>query len=286
VGGFFGLLIAFLISPVFSAINNEYIRIALMVFDYAFAIYLGMFVFAKSKPNIFDLQHLHEQFLAAGKDESEGLPENQQPKIFDTDLVLDGRIESLLETGFVEGKIIIPEFVLIELRHVADSADGVRRARGRKGLELLNRIQVKYGIEIYGTEQADFEGAGGPGGKLLKLAGLVNGKIVTVNSGLCKAAALMGLDVLDLNALCDSVKPEVLPGEDMVLFLAKEGTSDNQAIAYLDDGTMIVVEDGKKHIGDTMPVTVVSVRQTSSGRMFFAKLKKNLSLPQPVVIPG
>ncbi len=194
------------------------------------------------------------------------------PKIFDTSVIIDGRIADILKTGFLEGDIIIPEFVLIELRHIADSADALKRNRGRRGLDILNKIQTEYGIEIYNTE-ADrrLEDIPEVDVKLLKLAEMLGGVVVTNDYNLNKVAGIQGVGVLNINELANTLKPVVLPGESMQVFLVREGKESNQGVAYLDDGTMIVVENGRQYIGKTINVIVTSVLQTSAGRMIFAR---------------
>lgn len=174
----------------------------------------------------------------------------------------------------MEGPIVIPEFVIGELQHIADSSDGLKRNRGRRGLDVLNRIQSEHGIEIYntGSEKA-LEEIPEVDIKLLKLAQMMNGKVVTNDFNLNKVAGIKGVGVLNINELANTLKPVVLPGEGMTVFLVKEGKEQGQAVAYLDDGTMIVVEDGDRKIGTTTDVMVTSVLQTSAGRMIFARLK-------------
>jgi uncharacterized protein YacL len=164
---------------------------------------------------------------------------------------------------------------LVELRHIADSSDNLKRNRGRRGLDILNRIQKEYGIEIYNTD-GDKSLAEIPevDVKLLKLAQTLGGKVVTNDFNLNKVALIKGVEVLNINELANTLKPVVLPGEEMELFLVKEGKENNQAVAYLDDGTMIVVEEGKRFIGQNVTVIVTSVLQTAAGRMIFAKPKK------------
>jgi uncharacterized protein YacL len=167
---------------------------------------------------------------------------------------------------------VIPEFVLVELRHIADSSDSLKRNRGRRGLDVLNKIQNEYGIEIYNTtSEKSLDEIPEVDVKLLKLAQIMNGKVVTNDFNLNKVASIKGVEVLNINELANTLKPVVLPGEDMQLFLVKEGKERNQAVAYLDDGTMIVVEDGRKYIGNNINVQVTSVLQTAAGRMIFAK---------------
>ncbi|MDR1796610.1 MAG: PIN domain-containing protein [Clostridiales Family XIII bacterium] len=196
------------------------------------------------------------------------------PKVLDTSVIIDGRISDILKTGFLEGRIIIPDFVLVELRHIADSSDNLKRNRGRRGLDILNKIQEDFGIEIYQTaSDKSLEAIPEVDVKLLKLTQTMKGKLVTNDYNLNKVAMIQNVPVLNINDLANRLKPVVLPGEEMTLHLVKEGKESGQAVAYLDDGTMIVVEDGRKQIGKTVDVAVTSVLQTAAGRMIFARLK-------------
>jgi len=197
---------------------------------------------------------------------------NQTYKILDTSVIIDGRIVDICKTGFLEGVIIVPEFVLEELRHIADSPDLLKRNRGRRGLDILNKIQKEMHIpvEIY---DGDFEEIAEVDSKLVKLAKILNGKIITNDFNLNKVCELQGVDVLNINELANAVKPVVLPGEEMSAQIIKDGKEAGQGIAYLEDGTMVVVEGGKRHIGETLEVLVTSVLQTAAGRMIFAKPK-------------
>ena len=195
-----------------------------------------------------------------------------QPKVLDTSVIIDGRIADIVKTGFLEGPLIIPNFVLEELRHIADSSDVLKRNRGRRGLDILNRIQKELGAEVRIYEEEVGEGLE-VDSKLLKLSKLLSGKVVTNDFNLNKVAELQGVPVLNINELANAVKPAVLPGEEMTILVIKDGKEAGQGVAYLDDGTMIVVDGGKRHIGDTIGVTVTSVLQTAAGRMIFAKPK-------------
>ena len=266
-----GLVIAFLISQIYSGIDIFYIGTVLSVLTYIFLGYLGILVATRKGKDILT--------IFSGKKstnpKTKGKINDATPKILDTSVIIDGRIADIMKTGFIEGNIVIPEFVLVELRHIADSSDGLKRNRGRRGLDILNRIQSEYGIEIYNTaSEKSLDEIPEVDVKLLKLAQLMNGKVVTNDFNLNKVATIKGVEVLNINELANTLKPVVLPGEDMTLFLVKEGKESNQAVAYLDDGTMIVVEEGRRYIGQTINVTVTSVLQTAAGRMIFAKPKK------------
>ena len=196
-----------------------------------------------------------------------------EAKILDTSVIIDGRIFDICQTGFVEGSLIIPTFVLEELRHIADSSDGLKRNRGRRGLDILNRIQKELNIDVQIYEK-DFPDIAEVDSKLLKLAQVLNGKVVTNDYNLNKVAEFQGVPVLNINELANAVKPVVLPGEEMRIQIIKDGKESGQGIAYLDDGTMIVVEGGKRHINEIMDVIVTSVLHTAAGRMIFAKRKE------------
>lgn len=194
------------------------------------------------------------------------------PKILDTSVIIDGRIADICKTGFIEGKLIVPQFVLDELRHIADSADDMKRVRGRRGLDILNMIQEERNIDVEVTSQ-DFDNIAEVDIKLLKLASVLNGKVVTNDYNLNKVAQVQGVEVLNINELSNAVKPIAIPGEEMVVTIVKEGKENQQGVAYLDDGTMIVVENGKHNIGETRSVVVTSILQTPAGRMIFARIK-------------
>ncbi len=270
-----GLIIAFLISQILEAIQFMYLGTILSIFVYILLGYLGIYLATQK------LREIPWASLLVGKKSSstpskgkgKGIP--TVPKILDTSVIIDGRIADIMRTGFFEGTIVIPEFVLMELQHIADSSDSLRRNRGRRGLDVLNTIQKEYGIEIYNTssEKSILE-IPEVDTKLLKLAQMMGGKVVTNDFNLNKVAEIKGVSVLNINELTNALKPIVLPGEDMQLFLVKEGKESEQAVAYLDDGTMIVVEGGRKFIGHTIDTTVTSVLQTSAGRMIFAKPKR------------
>ncbi|KGN02721.1 twitching motility protein PilT [Clostridium novyi A str. 4570] len=195
------------------------------------------------------------------------------PKVLDTSVIIDGRILDICRTGFIEGTLVIPNFVLDELRHIADSSDSLKRNRGRRGLDILNKIQKELDLDIKITDK-DFPEIEEVDSKLLKMAKVLKGKVITNDYNLNKVAGVQGVPVLNINELANAVKSVVLPGEEMTLQIIKDGKEQEQGIAYLDDGTMIVVEGGKRHIGEVKDVIVTSVLQTAAGRMIFAKIKR------------
>jgi len=195
-------------------------------------------------------------------------------KILDTNVIIDGRIADICRTGFLEGPVYVPGFVLDELQQIADSSDSLKRARGRRGLDILNAMQKEMDLVV-----RSFDGSLGPedtdqvDSKLVRLAKALEGTIVTNDFNLNKVAELQGVTVLNVNELANALKPVVLPGEEMSVTVIKEGKEPNQGVAYLDDGTMVVVEGAKRHIGEKVGVTVASVLQTVAGKMIFANLR-------------
>jgi len=191
-------------------------------------------------------------------------------RILDTSVIIDGRIADICETGFLDGTLVVPQFVLKELQLVADSADSLKRNRGRRGLDILQKIQKMVGLDVM-ISDIDFPEVREVDLKLIELARTLQGKIVTNDFNLNKVAQLRGVAVLNINELANSLKPVVLPGEIMKVFILKEGKEYNQGVAYLDDGTMVVVDNARKLIGRTIDVVVTSVLQTTAGKMIFGR---------------
>ena len=194
-------------------------------------------------------------------------------KLLDTSVIIDGRIADLCETGFIEGTLVVPQFILLELQHISDSSDGLKRARGRRGLDVLNTIQKMPNIKVEIVED-DFPHVREVDTKLVELAKKIDAKIFTNDLNLNKVAGIQGVKILNINELCNAIKPVVLPGETIRVFVLKEGKEAGQGVAYLDDGTMVVVDHAKRWIGKNVDVTVTSVLQTSAGRMIFTRLKE------------
>lgn len=283
VGLIVGFVIAYLVSGIINSIPIVGKVISVLV--YLVLGYLGVRVALKSKNDLANFGKLNKKLAASLAKEKEQEKECEKlkeevkecgasipPKVLDTSVIIDGRIADICQTGFIEGKLIIPAFVLEELRHIADSADDLKRVRGRRGLDILNIIQKELNIEVEISEQ-DFPEIAEVDSKLLKLAQVLGGKVVTNDFNLNKVAQFQGVEVLNINELANAVKPVAIPGEDMVVQVVKEGKEAQQGIAYLDDGTMIVVDGGKKYMGQTIKVLVTSVLQTPAGRMIFAKPK-------------
>ena len=255
VGLVIGIVIAYLLSNPISKIPFAGIPISILL--YVFLGYIGM--------NVGRLRKDEKE--KSGK-KSTGISN----KILDTSVIIDGRIAEIISTGFLEGKIVIPTFVLDELRYIADSADDLKRVKGRRGLDILNEIQNNTNVaveindmKIDGVEEVDI--------KLLKLAEKINGCVVTNDYNLNKVAQIQNIKILNINELSNAVKPVLVSGEKITLNIVKEGKEYSQGIGYLDDGTMIVVENGRRAIGTTTEVEVSSVLQTQAGRMIFARIK-------------
>ena len=196
--------------------------------------------------------------------------EDKNYKLLDTNVIIDGRIADICNTGFLEGTILIPVFVLEELQYIADSSDTLRRVRGRRGLDVLQKIREDSRLEVE-IMNVDFDDIQGVDSKLVRLAQKLGGKIITNDFNLNKVAQLRGVDVLNINELSNAVKPVVIPGETMKVQVVKDGKEPGQGVAYLDDGTMIVIENGHRYLSRTISVEVTSALQTSAGRMIFAK---------------
>ncbi len=192
-------------------------------------------------------------------------------RILDTSVIIDGRIADVCEAGFLDGTLVVPQFVLKELQHVADSSDSMRRNRGRRGLDILQRMQKIAGVEVV-ISDTDFPDLHDVDLKLIELARTLQGKIVTNDLNLNKVAQLRGVEVLNVNELANSLKAVVLPGETMKVFILKEGKESNQGVAYVDDGTMVVVDNARQAIGRTIDIVVTSMLQTTAGKMIFGRL--------------
>lgn len=270
IGLIVGLVIAYLVSQLILSLNIPIVGNLLSLFTYVFVGYLGIRIALKSKDDIFNLNKLIR--LAPNKDKGTKKEKSIPPKVLDTSVIIDGRIAEICQTGFIEGKLVIPTFVLDELRHIADSSDDLKRVRGRRGLDILNIIQKELNIEVE-ISTKDFDDIAEVDAKLLKLAETLGGKVVTNDYNLNKVAQVQGVEVLNINELANAIKPVAIPGEYMIVQVVKEGKESNQGIAYLDDGTMIVVDGGKKYMGETIRVLVTSVLQTPAGRMIFGKPK-------------
>jgi uncharacterized protein YacL len=270
------VIIGFLISSFGTGLTPT-VKFAFILIESAVVIWLCNLLALSMKEEV--------KFLIPGnsrKDDSRpqsttaiSVPTGMVAKILDTNIIIDGRILEVCKSGFLEGPLLIPGFVLEELQHIADSADGLKRARGRRGLDILHQMQKELEIEIkvFDRYKINFAPSDAVDIKLVKLAKVMNCHVMTNDFNLNKVAKIHNVKILNVNELANAVKPIVLPGEEMRVTLVKEGNQQSQAVAYLDDGTMVVVENGRKMLQETVTVTVSSVLQTVAGKMIFAELK-------------
>ncbi|WP_433746204.1 PIN/TRAM domain-containing protein [Falsibacillus pallidus] len=272
LGLIFGLIVAFLAGLPLNTIQIPIVNTVAPILLTLLLGYLGFQVGFKKRDELINLFSISNRSNKRKHPEDELEKPVKTLKILDTSVIIDGRIADICQTGFIEGIIVIPQFVLEELQHIADSSDALKRNRGRRGLDILNRIQKELDIEVQ-IYEGDFEEIQEVDSKLVKLAKLTNGIVVTNDFNLNKVCEFQNVQVFNINDLANAVKPVVLPGEELKVQVIKDGKEQNQGIAYLDDGTMIVVEEGRNYIGKYIDVLVTSVLQTSAGRMIFAKPK-------------
>ena len=263
VGSILGIVGAVLIGDLLTDTSFEPGSLSFVkLFILFLMVYVGLVVGA-NKGDLLNLAALGGIFGSEGT-------RKRAYKILDTSVIIDGRIADICETGFMDGVLVIPHFVLRELQQVADSADSLKRNRGRRGLDILQRIQKMSGITVQLVEN-DYPAIREVDMKLIELAEEIGAKIVTNDFNLNKVAQLRGVEVLNINELANALKPIYLPGETMKVFILKEGKELNQGIAYLDDGTMVVVDNARKMIGKTIESSVTSVLQTTAGKMIFGR---------------
>jgi uncharacterized protein YacL len=282
VGGAAGLAAGLLMTGLVEWVGGE-------IFDVqTFLFHIGGLVFLLGFPYlglVLGARFGREQFVIHAQPET-GLPTgDSRLKLLDTSVIIDGRVADLCETGFLEGTFLVPQFILNELQHIADSSDSLKRARGRRGLDILNTIQKLADLDVRVVDE-DFPHVKEVDAKLVVLAKKVGAKIVTNDLNLNKVAELQGVRVLNINELCNALRPVVLPGETIRVFVLKEGKEAGQGVAYLDDGTMIVVDNARRYIGRNVDVIVTSVLQTTAGRMIFTRLKEETEREELQVARG
>jgi uncharacterized protein YacL len=267
-GAALGLIAGFIVAKflvdafLVDMIGGTQISLAVYVITYAIPGYIGVTI---------GLKKGEEFSFTALKGSPKSPSDTENPKILDTSVIIDGRVADICETGFIEGTFVIPQFILHELQHVADSPDPIKRTRGKRGLEILHRIQKQVEVDVKIVEQ-DFPRIKEVDAKLVELGKKRGANIITNDSNLNKVAELQGVDVLNINQLTNALKPIVLPGEDIGVKVIREGKESGQGVAYLDDGTMVVIENGVKYLGKNIDVTVTQILQTTAGRMIFAKV--------------
>jgi uncharacterized protein YacL len=260
LGAALGLLFAALIDRSMMVTTDPWWTFYHRVIDLLFP-YIG-FVIGARRGEWLEPSRLVTLFRSAGP--------QRRYKLLDTSVIIDGRVADICETGFLDGTLVVPQFVLKELQQIADSGDTMRRNRGRRGLDILQKIQKMTGVEVT-VSDLDFPDVREVDLKLIELARALQGKIVTNDFNLNKVAQLRGVGVLNINELANAMKPVVLPGEVMKVFILKEGKEYNQGVAYLDDGTMVVVDNARRMISKTIDIVVTSVLQTTAGKMIFGR---------------
>jgi uncharacterized protein YacL len=264
-----GLVIAALTAFPLSLLPRPFSQILPFV-SAILMVYLGITLFVMRQNDIFNLFSTR---FSVGSKEGNGAPATRSV-LLDTSVIIDGRVADIARTGFIHGQMLVPSFVLNELQHIADSSDGLRRQRGRRGLDILNRLQKDPTIS-FRISDLDVEGVREVDDKLVILAKQLSSQILTNDYNLNRVAELQGVDVLNINELANAVKTVFLPGERLEVHVIQEGKEEGQGVGYLDDGTMVVVEGGKNHQDDILPVTVTKVLQTAAGRMIFARPELN-----------
>jgi uncharacterized protein YacL len=273
-GSILGIFGAFLFSLVLrNSLPASRLLSLLEIFVLLLMSYIGLVVGA-SKGDLLNLGALGNLF---GSERAGG---RRESKILDTSSIIDGRIADMAETGFLEGPLLVPEFVLRELQMVADSQDGSKRQRGRRGLDVLQRIQANASVDVQ-IVQTDYPHVREVDQKLIELAKEIGGKILTTDFNLNKVAHLHTVEVLNINDLANALKAVVLPGEKMNIAILKEGKEYNQGVGYLDDGTMVVVDHARRMIGRSVEISVTSVLQTASGKMIFGKIEDGARVEVP-----
>lgn len=264
VGLLFGMVGTYLLGIAFGGRHPDLVSV-LSVLLYVVGAYLGIVIGLSKGPEL--------------RETGEGARWGRQgysstPKILDTSVIIDGRIADICETGFLEGPLIVPQFVLKELQHIAGSADALKRNRGRRGLDILQRVQKDFERNVHIVDH-DFPNIRDVDAKLVALGKVLQGKVLTNDFNLNKVAELQGVPVLNINQLANAVKPVMLPGEVMNVYVLKEGKEHEQGVAYLDDGTMVVIDNARKYLSKHVEVSVTSVLQTTAGRMIFSRLKED-----------
>lgn len=267
-----GLVIAFLLVNIISMVPIVWLQLPISISVYALLGFLGVRVSVSRYDELVEVTRRWRKGGPADSSGRGGSADMPSPKVLDTSAIIDGRIFDIARAGFLEGQLIVPGFVLTELRHIADSSDAMRRGRGRRGLEVLRRMREELKINILVDEQ-DYEDIAEVDQKLIRLAAQRGAKVLTNDFNLNRVAGVQGVAVLNVNELSLATKPPLLSGEELMVQIVKEGKEAGQGVAYLEDGTMVVIEGGSGAIGRRAAAVVASVIQTAAGRMVFARLK-------------
>jgi len=283
LGGAIGLIIGLIVAnlltyPIMLNFNSRYVELAVYLITNIIIGYVGLSIGMK-KGDEFNSEWFASVFANRGSDKGPSDKAAKAPAtpplIVDTSVIIDGRIAEVCETGFLEGSLMVPQFVLQELQYIADSGDPIKRARGKRGLDVLKQIQSNKKTTVEITDR-DFPEIREVDSKLVALAKELEGRIITNDANLNKVAELHGVKVLNLNKLATAMKPVVLPGEVLNILVLKEGKEHGQGVGYLEDGTMVVIDNGRDSVGKAIDVNITSVLQTTGGRMIFSKAKEDL----------
>ena len=285
VGGAIGLITGLIAANLLAyplalnLTNNRYLELGAYLFANCVVGYIGLSIGMK-KGDEFDTAWIIDRFTGTHVKSAESVSDEKakQQILIDTSVIIDGRIAEVCETGFVVGALVVPQFVLQELQYIADSPDQVKRVRGKRGLDILKQIQKSSAIVVEITGK-DFPEIREVDSKLVAMAKELGAKILTNDANLNKIAELQGVSVLNMNKLATAMKPVALPGEVMNILVLKEGKEQGQGIGYLDDGTMVVIDNGRDYLGKAVDVAITSVLQTTGGRMIFSKMKDDLKKP-------
>ncbi len=266
VGTLLGILLGWIIGSIYkSVVSGDSMAAFIRIFFLVIMPYIG-FIVGTRKSEWLDPVHI----LGFFKEQ----PASRSHKILDTSVIIDGRIVDICDTSFIEGTLVVPQFILKELQLIADSADGMKRQRGRRGLDVLDHLQKSSRVSVVISE-VDFPEVPDVDSKIIECAKSLDARIITNDFNLNKVAQLQGITVLNINELANALKPVVLPGEGMKVFILKEGKEKDQGVAYLDDGTMVVVDNSRRMIGQTIDITVTSVLQTTVGKMIFGRFNED-----------
>lgn len=280
LGGAFGLITGLTVAnlltyPIIPQFNNDrYLELLAYLFTNSIIGYLGLSIGMK-KGDEFDGPGILQHFKGASAEAKANEKPAKMPLIIDTSVIIDGRVAEICETGFLDNTLVVPQFVLQELQYIADSPDPMKRVRGKRGLDVLKSVQGNDKVSVVITDK-DFPEVKEVDSKLVSLAREMGGKILTNDSNLNKIAELRGVPVLNINKLATALKPVVLPGEMMHILVLKEGKEHGQGVGYLEDGTMVVIDNARDHLGKTIDVSITSVLQTTGGRMIFSKVREEI----------
>lgn len=280
LGGAFGLITGLTVAnlltyPLMPKFNNDrYLELLAYLFTNSIIGYLGLSIGMK-KGDEFNGFSGAQLFKGASSENKAEEKPSRMPLIIDTSVIIDGRVAEICETGFLDNTIIVPQFVLQELQYIADSPDPMKRVRGKRGLDVLKSVQANDKVSVVITDK-DFPDVKEVDSKLVSLAREMSGKILTNDSNLNKIAELRGVPVLNINKLATALKPVVLPGEIMHILVLKEGKEHGQGVGYLEDGTMVVIDNARDHLGKSIDVSITSVLQTTGGRMIFSKARDEM----------